>query len=197
MEYEKAQIIVSCISLFFAFAGGCFALWQWHKRLVYKRIEILNTLIKDVRENESIAAVMDLIDWDNIVYDGTFHYKIKSKTDTLPDEILFRKIDQTLAVYNYICYLKCAHTIGKKEMMVFSYELRRIADNQHISNYLYSLFHWSKSLNVNMSYNYLVEYLLDNQYLRKEFLNFGWANFYYSCYLKVQNGEQKHISWKQ
>lgn len=59
--YELETLIVSIISLAFVFIGGCFALWQWHKNLVYKRAEIVQKLIESVRGSKSISTIMDMI----------------------------------------------------------------------------------------------------------------------------------------
>lgn len=62
--YELEAFIVSIISLAFVFIGGCFALWQWYKSLVYRRAEIVQKLIDRVRGNKSVSTVIDIIDWN-------------------------------------------------------------------------------------------------------------------------------------
>lgn len=69
--------------------------------------------------------------------------------------------------------------------MFFDYELRRLFDNEHISNYLYSLYHWSKQLGIKMSFSYLIDYGLEKEYLTKDFLRLDISN--YRCYLRVIN----------
>ena len=41
MQYEFESLLVNIISVVFVFIGGCFALLQWRKSLVYKRTEMV------------------------------------------------------------------------------------------------------------------------------------------------------------
>ena len=70
-------------------------------------------------------------------------------------------------------------------MRFFEYELRRLCDNVHISNYLFSLYHWSSSLNVNMSFSYLIEYCYKNKILDHSFKNPKSSK--YTLYLQISN----------
>ena len=189
MDYSYENLIVSIISLVFVFIGGCFALWQYHKGLVYKRTEIVKDIIKNTRENDKISIVMDIIDWnEDFTYDGKFSIKKSTQRKELQhitDEELCRMIDYTLSTFSYICYLRQVHTITRKEMQFFRYEIRRLVDNKHISNYLYSLYHWSKSLNVDMSFSYLVEYCIAEKLLNECFTLYGNTDSFYQCYLEI------------
>ena len=166
------QDLVGFSTLFFGVIGGGFALYQWRKSNVYKRGEIVKNLIEKVRDDEDIATIMDIIDWNKgLVYDGTFHIEDEDRakaTFTGEDE-LFKKIDKTLSHFSYICYLKHHHTLTDKDMKIFDYEIRRLVDNRNVVNYLYSLFHWSLSLNVSMSFEYLIKYSIKKGYIKKDF----------------------------
>lgn len=48
MKYELANLVVSIISLSFVFFGGCFTLYQYRKSMIYRRIEMVRTLINDI-----------------------------------------------------------------------------------------------------------------------------------------------------
>lgn len=189
MDYSFENLIISIISLAFVFIGGCFALWQYHKGLVYKRTEIVKDLIKNTRENEKISLVMGIIDWnEDFTYDGKFRIMKGTQREELQnisDEELFRMIDFTLSTFSYICYLRQVHTITRKEMQIFRYAIRRLADNVHISNYLYSLYHWSMSLNVDMSFSYLVKYCIVERLLNEDFTLYGNKDSFYQCYLEI------------
>lgn len=166
---------ISALSFIAVVVGGIFALLQWNKSNIYKRGEIVQKLIKKVRDDEDIAAVMAMIDWDeDFYYDGKFGFKNHSSRSSLhniSEEDLFDKIDKTLSHFSYICYLYFQHTLTKKDMRNFEYELRRLVDNEHISNYLFSLYHWSSSLSVHMSFCFLIDYYFDKKYLDKSFKN--------------------------
>lgn len=190
MNIEKIKLICEIISTLFVFVGGFFALYQWKKSLVYKRAEIVKGLIDKVRCNKCVSTIMDIIDWDeDFTYDGKFSIEANTKRSdlkNLSDDDLFKMVDETLSVFSYICYLKSVHTITKKDMKFFVYELRRLVDNEHISNYLYSLYHWAKSLNTSMSFIYLVEYCIKNGYLEKHFTTLS-DNGQYKCFLCICN----------
>ena len=189
MDYSFENLIISGISLMFVFIGGCFALWQYRKGLVYKRTEMVKDLIKNTRENDKISMVMDIIDWnEDFIYNGKFYIKKathRKELRDLSDEELFRMIDYTLSTFSYICYLRHVRTITRKEMQFFRYEIRRLVDNVHISNYLYSLYHCSMSLKVDMSFSYLVDYCLAEKLLHKEFKSLDDKNRFYQCYLYI------------
>ena len=184
-NFELATIILSSISLLFVLIGGVFALLQWQQGLKYKRSDIVKPLIDNVRSNENISMVMNMIDWDKCFnYDGEFHKELIPNDNPLKkysDEQLFNIIDETLSIFSYICYLKKVGSLKKEDMRLFNYEIRRLFDNEHICNYLYSLYHWSLSLNVEMSFSHLIEYALTNKYLNQSFLEFNCRE--YKCYL--------------
>ncbi len=117
------------MSLVFAFVGGCFALWQWRRSLVYKRTEIIQKFIDTVRCDKDVSSIMDMTDWnEGFIYDGKFHISSRlsrmAMTD-LSDDDLFVMIDKTLSIFNYICYLKKVHAIKRSDMKFFEYVIRR------------------------------------------------------------------------
>lgn len=189
MQYEFESLLVNIISVVFVFIGGCFALLQWRKSLVYKRTEIVQSLIALTREDKNVSTIMDIVDWnEDFNYDGKFVINKDTKRTALKelsDDDLFKMVDYTLSVFSYICYLKSLGVIKNKDMRFFEYEIRRIVDNSHIRNYLYSLYHWSRKLGINMSFAHLVDYCLKKKYLDKSFKVCSENNLYYKCYLWV------------
>lgn len=180
------QDLVGFTTLFFGIIGGGFALYQWRKSNVYKRGEIVKNLIEKVRDDEDIATIMDIIDWNNgLVYDGKFYIEDTDVANTISieDNELFKKIDKTLSHFSYICYLKHNNTLTDKDMKIFDYEIRRLVDNEHVVNYLYSLFHWSSSLNVSMSFEYLIKYSIKKGYIKNDFREV--PSKHYTQYLKL------------
>ena len=61
MKYEFESLLVNIISVVFVFIGGCFALLQWRKSLVYKRTEIVRSLIALTREDKNVSTIMDIV----------------------------------------------------------------------------------------------------------------------------------------
>ena len=183
------------IKLLFAVIGGFFALRQWNTQIKHKRAETVKELITKVRDDADIASIMDVIDWnEGIQYDGKFSVNPdypKEALKKISNDELFKKIDKTLSHFSYICYLKANKTLTKKDMSVFEYELRRIADNRHTGNYLYSIYHWSKTLNVECSFCYLIQYSLEKGYLAKDFKKRNSKK--YTCYLRIPTARKQEI----
>lgn len=187
IEEISFQDIIGLFTLIFGIIGGGFALYQWRKSNVYKRGESVKELIEKVREDEDIANIMDIIDWDEgFGYNGKFYIKKHNDKVALRfmnDDELFKRMDKTLSHFSYICYLKHHHTLTDDDMKIFEYEIRRLIDNKNVANYLYSLFHWSLSLNVEMSYKYLIDYCTEKEYIRDDFKNTN--SKCYTQYLKL------------
>lgn len=178
--------LLQIIALILTACGGAFALWQWIKSNEYNRSEYVGKIITKLRDDEDIAFVMELIDWNNgFYYDGAFHYSdsISQQDMAVSEERLFQKIDKTLAHFSYVCYLHKNNIISADDMAFYEYALRRLIDNPYISDYLYSLYHWSASRQVRCSFVYLIEYALKNDYLNESFKSKQCSD--YSLWLNV------------
>lgn len=166
------QDIIALLSFVAVVIGGGFALHQWRISIKQKRAETVEKLIKTVRDDRDIATIMDIVDWDDgFYYYGKFSIEPTTLRESLTDiteEELFKMIDRTLAHFSYICYLKELHLITSKDMRNFEYEIRRLADNEHIANYLHSLHLWSNSLGVSMSFSFLLEYCVGKGYFTED-----------------------------
>lgn len=157
--------VLDAVGTVIAVVGAWLALVQWAKGNDYKRAEQVQALITKVRDDEDIAKIMDIIDWDKkIEYNGKFH------AEGMDERELFIKVDKTLSHFSYICYLWKRKCLKDKDMYHFEYELRRIVDNPSMADYLHSLYHWSRSLKTKCSFEYLIDYSLKKGYLdRKQF----------------------------
>ncbi len=179
--------IISLLTLIIAVIGGFFALHKWKESIINKRSEIVKELIEKVRSDQKISTVMDIIDWnDSFTYNGKFELNNKINRESLnnvDDSSFFLMIDETLSHFSYICYLQKKKLLKKSDIKIFEYELRRLLDNVHICNYLFSLYHWSKKLKVSMSFEYLVKYGLKKGYLRRDFYKLSSIN--YKSYLII------------
>lgn len=163
---------IETMALISSVVGGCIGLTQWKKGNDYKRAALARELINQIRDDEEISAVVDMIDWsDGIKYDGEFHFVNEARKESfLSDESkLFLAIDRTLAHFNYICYLEGLHIFYDQDMNLFDYTLRRLFDNKDICNYLHSLSLWSESLDVSCSYEHLIQYGKEKSYIDKSF----------------------------
>lgn len=178
--------IIDVLSLLAVMIGGGFALKKWNTSIKERRSIIVQNLIEEVRGDNQIATVMDLIDWnEDFIYDGRFHLNPNSNRNCLKgmdDNSLFKMIDKTLSLFSYICYMKKKKIILNSDIVFFDYELKRLFDNQHITNYLFSLFHWSKHIEVEMSFKYLIDYGIKKKYLSKDFYSKSSNN--YKCFLR-------------
>ncbi len=166
--------IVAILTFVLAVFGSIGAIYQWNKGNKMKRADIVHRLIEIIRDNEEIATIMDIIDWnDAFWYDGKFHLKEndRSQLKDISENNFFHKIDKTLSHFSYICYLLDQRVIKEKDMRCFKYNLTRLFQNKHIRNYLFSLYHWSEEIGTTMSFIYLVEYGLNNGFLPGTFLN--------------------------
>ena len=194
---EFLQNNVGIITLLFATVGGVFALTQWRTQITHKRAEIVHEMIRTIRDDEKIAAVMDVIDWDNgLKYDGSFHMSPNAKENekskiaansaiiNADDNSLFAMVDRTLVHFSYICYLKQRGAFSEADVEVFQYALRRIADNKQIANYLFSIYHFSKRRKATCSFKHLIKYLLKKRYLHRSFKN-RLKCTKYTCYLHI------------
>ena len=170
---EFMQFAIEGLRLLFIVLGGGFALYQWHKTLVYKRASVVNDMVETVRESPIIPVIMANVDWNkNFIYDGTF--RVNRETDnpnlkSFTDHELFIAIDHTLVRFSYICYLRKINAISEIDMNFFDYGINRLLENEHIVNYLYSVYHWSVSLRVESSFCYLIEYGKRKGYLDRRF----------------------------
>lgn len=178
---------ISLITLITVIIGGFFALHKWKESIITRRLDTVKELIDIIRNDKDISTIMDIIDWDeDFEYDGKFkviNNDSRKSLEDVDDSSLFRMIDKTLAHFSYICYLKKKKSLKKSDIKIFDYQIRRLFDNRHIRNYLYSLHRWSKSLNVSMSFKYLVEYGIKKRFLHLDF--YFKKSKHYICYLKI------------
>ena len=169
-EKSTGTILISGIVSVSTIISVFIAIKQWIKNGKQKRAEYQIQLITKIRDDEDIAVTMELIDWNKIEYYGEWEHKKEIDSDhTKGDKKdLFKKIDKTLSHFSYICFLRKKHLISQNDMAVFEYELKRLFDNCHIVNYLYTLQHWSEHLGVRSSFFWLIWYGKRCKYLSKK-----------------------------
>lgn len=184
---DAIDLLLQFLTFALALIGGIVALIKWSQQIRQNRAEKVKELICKVRDDEDIAMIMDIIDWnDGFYYNGKFCLCEGSRL-SIDNDTLFKKIDKTLSHFSYICYLKKIHVFNKQDIAIYEYELRRLIDNKNIANYLYTIYHWSRYLNVHCSFHYLIWYSLRNGYLEKDFVDMASKHYTY-C---LKNGPAK------
>lgn len=183
--FSLGAVVIDSLTFLAVVVGGVFALLQWRMQIKQKRVEMARELMSTIRDDEDIMMVSDIIDWDDgISYDGKFSVQSSNPFfKEMDEDELFAKIDRTLSHFSYICYLNSMNVLKKNDMAFFEYDLRRLTDNEHICNYLFSLHHWSNSLCVQCPYKCLIEYAIKRKYLDKSFVDLNSKR--YICFLKL------------
>lgn len=136
---------IDLCALILAIFGVLFSFIQWHKSVVIKRAEFLESVTDRLRYNKEILRTIYSIDYGEFKYDSKFHD---------PNNEEQCRIDMLLSVLDYICYLLERRTITKKELSSTVYILNRVCRNPEIQCYLWNLYHFSPA----SSYGYLISY---------------------------------------
>lgn len=152
--------VVSVISFITVLIGGAFALVQWNKNIRLKRADYLNALIEKLRTDPIIKESTKYFDYDHEWYSEDFHESEKEND-----------FDYIFSFFSYICYLKSNHIIGEREFKMIKYEVNQVIDNEQTQQYLYNIYHFSRSNHTPCSFYYLVEYAKKRKVLSKEFFN--------------------------
>lgn len=160
LESEATGNLFSLVTLFFAVAGGIFALVKWNKDTLLQRSEKVNELLERIRSDKDMTRCIHLFDYETAWYDGKFHGGAIEKS-----------VDRTLSYLSYICYLREERILKKKEFDFFRYELVRTVSNRDVQDYLYNVYHFSKFNNSPMTFEYLYRFAQKEGFLDKQFLN--------------------------
>ena len=153
-------IVANCFSIISTITvvvGAVFGFLTWRKSMAIKRAEYVQSLREKFFEDEDVADVIYTIDYDEHWYDPSFH----GGTD------MERKVDKTLSVCDYICYLYGNKLIDREEFELFEYDLYRIFNNKDVVRYLNVVSHWSKDvLKVRSPFSQIQKY--GEKYLKKD-----------------------------
>lgn len=149
---------LTIISLIFASIGGIFIFLQWNMSIKNRRAEFIYQILEKLRFENKLSSTMRIIDYEQEWYSKEFH---NSNLEKYID-ILFSYID-------YICYLKATKNISKIEFDIFKYQIHRICISNSTSKYLWNLYHFSKKNNTTCSFQYLINYGIQCEFLSKEF----------------------------
>ena len=135
-------------SLLLAVIGGLFACYRWRRDVALKRADYINELTDKIRTDPLIVETLYLLDYGGSWYSREFHSGSAMEV----------KIDKTLSYFSYICYLRDQRIISDTEFKFFKYKLVKILVNWDVQDYLYNLYHYTKRLNLPLSFQCLVEY---------------------------------------
>ena len=147
------------IPLSFATIGGGFALYQWRESVKIKRADFINQLNDRIRFDKDFATTLYTIEYGDSWYDIKFHSD-KEK------EFVF---DQVLSYCDYICYLKSNKNITTKEFKIFRYRINRVCISHSTKGYLWNLYHFSQKNQADCSFQFLVDYAIENNLFPKDF----------------------------
>lgn len=151
---------LSIISLGFVAIGGVFIFWQWHKSVKTKRAEFINQILEKLRFDQDLTKTMYTIDYNQNWYNSSFH-----------DSDLEHQIDKLFSYVDYICYLKATSNISKTEFKIFQYEINRICISDSSKSYLWNLYNFSMKNKTTSSFQYLIDYGIDNNLFPNDFKN--------------------------
>ena len=173
LEWVKEN--VAFLTLAITIVGGGFALLQWKKQIDIKRTEFAYQIMEKLRNNKEIAQTCYMIEYGEFRYNDEFHN----------NHALEHKIDELLSVLNYVCYLLRNRAIGKRDFSIFKYETVWILKSKEIQAYLWNLYHWSQRNKTPCSFQFLIDWGLQNNlfppnftskecqtFIRRKHLNF-------------------------
>jgi hypothetical protein len=151
--------ILAMISILLAIIGGFFAYRQWEASNKIKRAEFINQIIKELRFDKEMAKSMYVIEYNLYWYNSDFH-------SGNPE--MEYSIDRLLSYLCYVCYTYKLKNISKNEFSIIRYRLNRTCSSPSVQGYLWNLFHFSKSQNAECSFQYLIDYGIDNKIIDKQ-----------------------------
>lgn len=149
--------LLSLFSIIIAIIGGIFAYRQWLFSNKTKRAEFINQIINKLRFQNEMIDVWNLIEYNSKWYNEEFHN----------NKELERKMDEFLSFLSYICYLYKEKHITNKEFSILQYEINRTCKSSEIQNYLWNLYHFSNIQKYDCSFQYLIDYGVNNNLINE------------------------------
>ena len=153
--------VYSFLLNFFAISGGIIALFQWNNTIKIKRAEYVNTLFKELNNNEKIKHTIYMFYYDESSwYNKDFH-----GSDFELD------VDDTLNYFSYICYLRESNLISRKEFDFFKYSIDKSLHSFQVEEYLYNVYFHCKLNNIDLYFKNLYNYIRNNKIYDSTFFN--------------------------
>lgn len=155
--------VLSFISIILVIVGGIFGYKQWVYSNKTKRADFINQIINTLRFDREIVETINMIDYDFLWYNENFHHN--------HNDVEY-KVDKTLSYLSYICYLIEEKHISKRDFIILEYEINRTCISPDVQCYLWNLYHFSVSQKSKCSFQYLIEYGIQNKLIEEvEFMN--------------------------
>ena len=148
---------LTVLSIIFILVGGIFAYSQWQISNKIRRAEFIDQIIQKLRFDEEMVSAMYTIEYNYNWYNQDFHNSGE----------LEYTIDKLLSYLSYICYLFHLRNISKKEILVLRYELNRTCSSPLVQHYLWNLYHFAKKTNSFCTFQYLIDYGIQNRLIDK------------------------------
>lgn len=165
-----SEWILGIMSVIVSLIGVLLVILQWRKNEIYKRSQIIEPLIKKIREDNKIVNIIYAIEHSgDITYNGKFNINNKTQYLNHLDNIQLEiDIDYTLATLSYICYLYKKKILKEEDMVFFEYKIMCCLKNGAIVNYLEFIYVLSKNFMTETTHIYLIEFGVKKQFLNKE-----------------------------
>lgn len=155
--------ILTLISIILAIFGGLFAYQQWKYSNKTKRANFIDQILNKLRFDREIVETINMIDYDFSWYNEKFHHN--------HNDVEY-KVDKTLSYLSYICYLIKEKHISKRDFIILEYEINRTCISPDVQCYLWNLYHFSVSQKSKCSFQFLIEYGIQNKLIEEdEFMN--------------------------
>lgn len=148
-ECERMKPLFENLYYLSAFFGIIIALFQLSSANKTKRIEIIESVLKQLRFDKDISKIINTIDYREFRYDGHFH----------GSKIEFQ-VDKLLSYLDFICYLKFKKFLSKAEFSLIKYEIMRICSDRGIQRYLWNIYHFGKTESRESTFYYLIRFVL-------------------------------------
>ena len=160
----SAGDIIAIVSACLTFVGLIFTAAQlWRKKNV-DEAKLVADMQDKIRSSSAIPAIESYLDYSVPWYDDNFH-----------NSDFEHKMDDFLAIMNYVLFARSVHLIGERTSRIFEYDLERTVTNEDCLCYLWNLYHWSAKRNKQCPFSYLISYAKENmdeqrraQFERKE-----------------------------
>jgi hypothetical protein len=158
---SSIELILEIVTLVFVVVGGLFGLYQWYHSNRIKRSEFMLQIMEKLRFDELIVETMYMFEYKSGWYSSDFH-----------NSALESSVDQTLSLINHICYLKFSKILKDSEFKALRYEVSRTCHSKDVENYLWNLYHFSNKFDMPASFDYLINFGLENKFFDADFKNY-------------------------
>ena len=149
---EELNIWLKSIGCIAAVVTATAAILQWRRSLLIKRAEFVDMIFKRFSADENIRKMFYFLeyhqDWD---VGALFHARAREEKHN-------EWIDVGLLYFSYVCHLRDMGILREKDFVLFRYVICRTMANRCIQNYLYNLYHFAKTNQLQFIYPILLSF---------------------------------------